>query len=69
MPRKNKSMKHQPYATSMSSCTKRQFKTANDAEEAAEFQMLENMSLELAVYQCDSCRYWHLTRNTDNKTI
>ncbi len=69
MPRKNRSIKHQPYSANLPSCGKRRFNNANDAQAAAEFQMLQDMNLELAIYQCDSCRHWHLTRNTDNKII
>jgi len=69
MPRKNKSTKHQRFATSLFQCTKRKYKNENEAQDAAEHQMLENMSLELSVYECDICKNWHLTRNakTTNK--
>jgi len=63
MPRKNNNSIHRPYSTSGLFCVKKRFKTEKEAQDAAEFQMLEHMSLELSVYKCESCKYWHLTRN------
>jgi len=40
---------------------KRFFKTEEEALEAADIRMLENMSVSIGVYQCPTCRYWHLT--------
>lgn len=40
---------------------KRFFKTEAEALEAADFRMLENMSVTIGVYHCPTCRYWHLT--------
>lgn len=40
---------------------KRFFKTEAEALEAADFGMLENMSVSLGVYQCPTCFQWHLT--------
>lgn len=40
---------------------KRFFKTEQLALEAADVGMLENMSVALGVYQCPTCRNWHLT--------
>lgn len=40
---------------------KRFFKTEVEALEAADFRMLENMNVDIGVYQCPTCRYWHLT--------
>ena len=65
MPRKNKSIKHQQFSTSLFQCTKKKYKSENEAKDAAQFQMLENISLELSVYECDICKYWHLTRNVN----
>lgn len=62
MPRKNKAVKRQSHSTMGLFCTKRRYKNEKDAQNAAEFQMLENMTLELSVYKCDLCIYWHLTR-------
>lgn len=53
--------KRTPIARPITYCTKRNFKNQHDAQKAAEFHMLENMQLELSVYQCDMCQYWHLT--------
>lgn len=41
--------------------TKRIFNTEDEALEAADIGMLENMSVSLGVYQCPICHYWHLT--------
>jgi len=65
MPRKNKSTHHQRFSGSIFQCTKKKYKNEKEAQDAADFQMLENMSLELSVYKCDVCKYWHLTRNVD----
>lgn len=40
---------------------KRFFKTEAEALEAADFRMLENMSVTIGIYQCATCRNWHLT--------
>jgi hypothetical protein len=40
---------------------KRFFKTEKEALEAADIRMLENMSVTVGVYQCPTCRNWHLT--------
>jgi len=42
--------------------SKRPFKTEELALEAADFGMLDHMTLDLGVYQCDICNNWHLTR-------
>ena len=47
--------------------TKRQFKNEAEALEAAEFRMLENMTIDLTVYHCLVCNHWHLTRQVDRK--
>ena len=66
MPSKNKSISHQTYAAEGIFCTKRKYRNEKEALKAAEFQMLQDMSLELSVYKCDLCKYWHLTRRTDD---
>lgn len=43
---------------------KRFFKTEEEALEAADVGMLENMSVTLGVYQCATCMQWHLTSIT-----
>ena len=40
---------------------KRFFETEHAALEAADIRMLENMSVNIGIYQCPSCRHWHLT--------
>lgn len=65
MPRRNHQIK--PVSTSLhASClSKRRFNNESQAIDAAEYQMLENMNLELRTYKCDFCHKWHLTRNSD----
>jgi rubrerythrin len=46
----------------MSCQAKRRYKSEKEALKIADLQMLQNMSLELAVYKCDICGFWHLTR-------
>lgn len=43
---------------------KRAFATEDEAQRAAEYQMLQFMELNLVVYQCHICGHWHLTRQT-----
>ena len=62
MPRKHKPTPHVPFTAIQSCQTKRQFKNEPDATKAAELQMLMHLDLELSVYLCDQCKYWHLTR-------
>lgn len=46
---------------------KKQFETKQEASEAADFHMLENMNIDLSVYQCDRCHYWHMTRRNNDE--
>jgi hypothetical protein len=64
MPRKNKTIQHRPYLMNQLFCSKRNYKNEKEAQNAAELQMLKDMNLELSVYKCNLCKYWHLTRNT-----
>ena len=64
MPRRNQTNKHQPFVLHKSCNTKRCYPNRIEAQKIAELQMLENISLELSVYKCDECRFWHLTRNS-----
>lgn len=66
MPRKNKTVKHQLYSIDRLFCVKRRYRNEKEAQQVAEFQMLKDMNLELLVYQCNLCKYWHLTRNHVN---
>lgn len=43
---------------------KRFFKTEEEALEAADTGMLDDMSVSLGVYRCVTCRQWHLTSIT-----
>lgn len=67
MARKNKTTKHQSFTINNLFCNKRRFRNEKEAQDAAEIQMLQDMNLELSVYKCDLCRYWHLTRNVDKR--
>ena len=40
---------------------KRFFTTESEALEAADIRMLENMNIDMGVYQCPTCFHWHLT--------
>lgn len=44
---------------------KNQYQTHEAAQVAADFHMLENMNIELEVYECTTCGYWHMTRVKD----
>lgn len=67
MPRRNKTLSHKPFLFYKSCLNKKNYKNEKDALAAAEIQMLKNMSLELSVYKCNDCKYWHLTRQVNNK--
>ncbi len=66
MPRKNKQTKHVPYRTVNNDAHKTRYASKNAAERAAEIIMLQNMGLELAVYQ-GSDGGWYLTRQVDEE--
>jgi hypothetical protein len=61
MPRKNKSIPHQPYQHNNMCEDKRRYISEKDALEVAAYQMLLKPSLELGVYKCPYCGGWHLT--------
>lgn len=63
MPRRNKQVAHTPFRYDTARHTKRQFLNKQEAEKAAELQMLAQPGLELSVYSCDICGKWHLTSN------
>ena len=52
---------HKEYTPLLPCEGKNQYKTEAEAVDAAEFHMLEDMTVELAVYQCHVCSYWHMT--------
>lgn len=60
MPRRNKPIKHIPYQPVNREANKVRYATKAAAENAAELRMLQNMSLELSVYQ-GSDGGWYLT--------
>ena len=49
------------YQFNLSCESKRIFKSEQEALDAADVGMLENMSVSLGVYQCPICHHWHLT--------
>lgn len=56
---------HQLARSIATSCAqKHAYPTKQQAVQAAEVQMLSNMQLHLAVYECTLCRKWHLTRRS-----
>lgn len=61
MPRRNKSAKHTRLRVVDHEANKTRYPSRQAAEKAAELRMLENMSLELGVYQGDDGG-WYLTR-------
>lgn len=62
MPRTNRQIPHQKQNFMTGCQDKRKFKTEKEALAAADYQMLIKPRLELAVYKCDFCGAWHLTR-------
>jgi rubrerythrin len=63
MPRHNKNPKHPKTTFSILCVSKKRHKSENEALKTAEIQMLQNSGLELSVYKCDTCGFWHLTRS------
>lgn len=62
MPRRNNTPKPIKKPIQTRSChSKRAFRNEREASDAAEKQMLLSPQVELDVYRCDQCRYWHLT--------
>lgn len=66
MPRRNNSVRHTRLnLTPIDNCSpKKKFNTQKEATNAAEYQMLINLDLELSTYKCDQCHKWHLTRQS-----
>jgi hypothetical protein len=64
MPRRNNTIVHARFHFANNCDRKRRFAREKEALDAAEYQMLITPSLELAVYKCDLCGGWHLTRQT-----
>jgi hypothetical protein len=61
MPRQNKTIPHQPLRTNNSCSSKRRYISEQQALDTADYQMLLNPTVQLAVYHCDQCGGWHLT--------
>jgi hypothetical protein len=67
MPRRNKTGVNRPFTFNKSCQNKRSYKSEQEASNVAEIQMLEDMNLELAVYKCNECTFWHLTRRVSKR--
>lgn len=68
MPRRNNPINNTQHRTTdvRPSCfNKNKYNSKKHAEEAAEAQMRTSLTLELAVYKCNDCTGWHLTRQTE----
>ena len=61
MPKSRRPRGHKEYSPILPCEGKNRYKTEAEARDAADFHMLENMNVELAVYQCSICGYWHMT--------
>lgn len=62
MARRNKKvLESKVYRFDLTCSGKRFFKSEEEALEAADFRMIENMSVSIGVYQCPTCLQWHLT--------
>lgn len=62
MSRRNKKVgESKVYRFDLTCAGKRFFKTEDEALEAADIRMLENMSVTVGIYQCPTCMLWHLT--------
>ena len=62
MPRRNHTPKHTPYHPANREAGKTRFATKQQAQAAAEHQMLLKPDLELYVYKSDTDGGWYLTR-------
>lgn len=62
MPRKNKVVKHTPFHFTNPEVGKTRYATKQQAEKAADYQMLLKPGLELYVYKSDLDGGWYLTR-------
>jgi len=68
MPRRSKKVAESKLYRFDPTCSgKRFFATEAEALEAADVGMLENMTVTLGVYQCATCRQWHLTSMSSQK--
>ena len=65
MPRRHTPAKHTPYVRPQNEKGKVRYATKQAAEKAAELRMLENMNLELSVYQ-GSDGGWYLTSSKNS---
>jgi len=63
MPRRNNGVKYIRQVYQRNCDSKRRYKNEQEARQTADYQMLLNQDLELSVYKCDMCNFWHLTSN------
>lgn len=61
MPRSRRPNSHKEYTYFLPCEGKNQYETEIAARDAADFHMLENMNIDLDVYHCHVCRFWHMT--------
>ncbi len=59
-----RSRTHKEYHYALPCEGKNQYTSQDEAQRAADFHMLENMNIELTVYECPVCRFWHMTTET-----
>lgn len=62
MPKRRRKTDQNTYKYRDNCESKTRYESQAKALEAADFRMLENMSVALTVYKCDICNGWHLTR-------
>ena len=68
MPRRHRPIKHIPLLILQNEKSKTRYANKNAAERAAEIIMLQNMGLELSVYQ-GTDGGWYLTRQVDKEQV
>ena len=57
---------HKEYTFNLPCEGKNHYNSEKEAQDAAEFHMLEDMNIHLAVYECNYCGYWHMTSHDDS---
>ncbi|UTX50995.1 hypothetical protein KI440_02195 [Candidatus Saccharibacteria bacterium TM7i] len=65
MPKSRRTRTHKEYAFHLPCEGKNRYDTEKEASDAADFHMLENMNIDLMVYQCAICGYWHMTSRAE----
>lgn len=65
MPKSRRPRAHKEYSFNLPCEGKNRYETEKDAQDGADFHMLEDMTLNLAVYHCPYCGHWHMTSHDD----